>query len=311
MEKGGAIRDYLKAAIEGRRPSDVGCLDEERLLAFYSTEMMDSEKEAIRDHLADCPRCLNLAREAKEFLNAIGEPLRSPPSIGLVQREPERAGAHAEKDEWWRFLLNFSLRPAVAYSMAAAMLLMLIGGSFLVIRVGQLKSEVAHIRAEQDVQELEKQLAEERTRSESLAGQLKREQGKTGELELASRGSEPPGKQSVSTAAIASLMLVPTFVRDITEANTLTIPGGTSLVRLQVNLEEVSYKSYRAVIRTADGDPVWESKRALKPNKGKSIAVTLSPARFVKRDHVMRLIGVTADGNPEDVNQYVFRVVKR
>ena len=73
MERGGGIRDYLKAAIEGRRPSDAGgCLDEERLLAFYSTEMMDSEKDAIRDHLADCPRCLNLAREAKEFLNAIG-----------------------------------------------------------------------------------------------------------------------------------------------------------------------------------------------------------------------------------------------
>lgn len=313
MERGGAIRDYLKAAIEGRRPSDVGgCLDEERLLAFYSTEMMDSETEAIRDHIADCSRCLNLAREVKEFLNAIEEPLRSPPSIGLAQREPERAGARAEKGEWWRFLLNFSLRPAVAYSMAAALLLMLIGGAFLVIKVERLKSEVEQIRARQQGQEPETQFAEERSRAESLSEQLKQERSKNAELQaqLAARTNHQE-KQSYSVPIVASLVLTPGLTRDLGDANTLTISEGTTRVELRMNAAEGDYKTYRAVIRTADGDGVWESKSPLKPVNGRAIIVAVRPGIFVKHDHVLSLTGINAKGRSEEVGRYSFRVLKK
>lgn len=312
MDKGGGIRDYLRAAIEGRRPSDVvGCLDEERLLAFYSTEMMDSETEAIRDHLADCPRCLNLAREAKEFLNAIEEPLRSPPSIGLAQREPERARARAENREWWR-LLSFSLRPAVAYSMAAALLLMLISSSFLVIKVERLKSEVAQIRAGQQGQEPETQFAEERARAESLSQQLKQERSKNAELQAQLAAPTNHGeKQSDSVPIVASLILTPSLTRDLGDANTLTISERTTRVELRMNPAEGDYKAYRAVIRTADGDGVWESKSPLKPVNGGAIIVTVRPGIFVKHDHVLSLAGINAEGRSEEVGRYSFRVLKK
>ncbi len=314
METGGDIGDYLKAAIEGRRTPDVGeCLDEERLLAFYSTEIRDSEKEAIRDHLADCPRCLNLARDAKEFVRAVGEPLKSPRSIGLAQPEPERGGALLPKGEWWRFWLNVPLRPAVAYSMAAGLLLMLIGGSFLVVRVERLKSEIEQIRAGQQGRE-SMQLAEERARADSLSQQLNLERGRSAELQAQLAASTNQGKkQSDSVGIVASLILTPGLTRDPGSANTLTISNRTTRVELRLNppVAVDDYKSYRAVIRTADGDRVWETRSPLKPVKTGTIIVTLPPGIFVKHDHVLSLMGINADGTSEEAERYAFRVLKQ
>ncbi len=68
------------------------CLSEERLLAFYRGLLDEALVEGVREHLASCPACLELARDVREFLAAMrgrvrpreATPRRAP--SGLVRR---------------------------------------------------------------------------------------------------------------------------------------------------------------------------------------------------------------------------------
>lgn len=68
------MREYIKAAVHSETPSGA-CLNEELVVAFYSGRLGDNEQETVRDHLAECPTCLELAREARQFLRAVSEPI--------------------------------------------------------------------------------------------------------------------------------------------------------------------------------------------------------------------------------------------
>ena len=62
--------DSLRHAAAGL-PAVGPCPGEARLLAFYRGEFDEDQADAIREHLATCPPCLELARDAREFLVAL------------------------------------------------------------------------------------------------------------------------------------------------------------------------------------------------------------------------------------------------
>jgi tetratricopeptide (TPR) repeat protein len=62
--------DSLRRAVAGL-PAAGPCPGEARLLAFYRGELEEDRADAIREHLATCPACLELARDAREFLAAL------------------------------------------------------------------------------------------------------------------------------------------------------------------------------------------------------------------------------------------------
>jgi hypothetical protein len=76
-----------KAAVQARaRALAAPCLDEQQLVAFYSGEASEEQAEAIRDHLAECGRCLELARDAREFLEDAREgPAVAPMPVAITQ----------------------------------------------------------------------------------------------------------------------------------------------------------------------------------------------------------------------------------
>jgi hypothetical protein len=75
------MQDYLKAAVQAWKPSGaMACLDEQQIMAFYSGRLGESEMEMIRDHLAACSTCLELVRDAQQFLQAMGEPTQATPA---------------------------------------------------------------------------------------------------------------------------------------------------------------------------------------------------------------------------------------
>jgi hypothetical protein len=67
-------REYLKAALRERRAEIGPCLNEELIVAFYSGRLVESEAESVRDHLAECPECLEMSRDARQFLKAMNDP---------------------------------------------------------------------------------------------------------------------------------------------------------------------------------------------------------------------------------------------
>ena len=47
---------------------------EDALVAFYRGGLSETEEDAIREHLAACAACVGLARDARAFVEAMGEP---------------------------------------------------------------------------------------------------------------------------------------------------------------------------------------------------------------------------------------------
>lgn len=54
------------------------CLDETTVVRFYEGSLPDAEVEQVREHLTICPACLELAREARTFLEAMRGPQAMP-----------------------------------------------------------------------------------------------------------------------------------------------------------------------------------------------------------------------------------------
>jgi TolA-binding protein len=77
MKSRASLNDYLKTAAERRPPNQaLSCVDEEQITAFYSGQLDERKADAIRDHLVECRTCRELAREARQFLQAMTEPMQ-------------------------------------------------------------------------------------------------------------------------------------------------------------------------------------------------------------------------------------------
>jgi len=76
---------------------------------------------------------------------------------------------------------------------------------------------------------------------------------------------------------------------------TLTLPTGGG-----------AYPSYSAALLNSDGRPVWTAAHL--PRNGKSVPFVVPAGRLKKSDYQVLLRGVMADGRPQDIAGYAFRV---
>ncbi len=89
--------DDLKRAAASLPPAGA-CPGEGRLLAFYRGALEEAEADGIREHLATCPVCLELARDAREFVVALrGDETRPapPPARPAARPRSRRTAAWA------------------------------------------------------------------------------------------------------------------------------------------------------------------------------------------------------------------------
>jgi cell division protein FtsB len=311
-------REFLRAAVRARPAATGPCLSEERLLAFYADRLDGDGAESVREHLAECPRCLELARDARQFLRAMGETGGEEKAAAATASEVEPV----RRESWWQALLRPFGRPALGFATALAALLLLAVSSWLAVKTWRLQDQIARLDAARTPpSELQQQLDEARARNAELAAELQRAQGRRAELERELAALKTPAAPSPAPPAVtpksslppvvASLVLLP-GVRDPGEANRLSLPPDAATVRLQARLENDSHRSYRAVLRTADGAEVWRQSGLKARPVGGGRAVSLSvPSRLLsKRDYVLSLSGLGARGEPEEVERYSFRVVR-
>ena len=111
---------------------------------------------------------------------------------------------------------------------------------------------------------------------------------------------------------IAAFVLTPSLVRDLTQKKPFELSATTTQVELHVSLGPNYYKSYRALLKTYDGEQKL-SKSGLKAQStasGKRLVVIIPASLLDKRDYVLRLIGITSKGDQEELDQYPFSVVK-
>ena len=264
----------------------------------------------------------------QRFLTLPGEPQRVALAEAVLNtiaeaslpKASERRVAAEEKPPFFRSLIAFFgfQSSGLQVGLAAASLLLLLGGSWLLYQTVKLRSQVSQLevaRAEQEQQrlQLEQQAIDQRTRGEQLNAQLESERRQRAELEQeltrqksdAAKANETP---SSAPATFLSFLLTPGLSRDIDSTNQLSIPLNVSQMRLQLRLKRPgAYPNYQAVLQTLDGAQLWQRNLS---QAGQFVTVTL-PTRLVPPgDFVLVLKGKTAGGQGEDVDEYYFTTVR-
>lgn len=206
--------------------------------------------------------------------------------------------------QWWRsvFGVLVNRRLAFSFTLAAAMLVIVVGGRWL------LTNTPGTLRVPQQAQIQPTPLAPRET---------------SAPIETAKQQPPTPGEEnSNGTAAgetpkktvplIATFTLLPGLVRGEGAAGPLVLPAGATEVRLRLTLEGGAYKKYRATLATPEGSKIWSRDVRNSPSF-RSAHLTLSiPADVLKGgDYVLDLSGANTPRGWESVSDYAFRIVKK
>jgi hypothetical protein len=318
----GDLPEEKQAEIEDRAFQD------ERYLQDILAAESDLIDEYVRGELSDSARrqfesrfLASVERRRKvEFARALASVA---PEFAVIEKNIRPASAPASVS-WPSTLAVFlrGLNPAAKFSLAAAALLIVVGGSWLVAESLRLRAELSEFRAEQQSRErqqqaLQQQIADEQARREDLSAQLQREreqrersQQLVGELqrELEESATQP------SQSAVVSLALWPGISRSGSTRPKLVLPQAARIVRIQIGVEpEDEYQSFRVELRAPGGQPIWtqDSLSARRVRAGRAVILKL-PASILKAgEYELVLKGVTGEGTTEDIGYHYFDVLKK
>jgi hypothetical protein len=120
----------------------------------------------------------------------------------------------------------------------------------------------------------------------------------------------PPALSSVSKLLTPGLSRQPDSGNP---GNRLTIPAGTAVVTLRLDLERDPYPYYDVVVETVDGTRIHGAKRlASQPthNDGRCVAVQLPSRVLATGDYIVTLYGHATSGESPVVESYSLSVVR-
>jgi hypothetical protein len=187
---------------------------------------------------------------------------------------------------------------------ATAFLLLLSILSWMMIERSRLNEELGKTQA---------QLSDQQRREREISGQLaaEREQGAQLKSRLDRLLESIAQRPSLTPPSILSFLLKPggPTRTEGEPQQQITIPRETDLVKLQMKFEKGDSRRFQAAIRAVAGPQVW-SQRSLKPGAG-AITVTVPANKLPMNDYIMTLSATTPAGETEEINYYVFRVIRK
>ncbi|HEX8183699.1 MAG TPA: hypothetical protein VF747_03080 [Blastocatellia bacterium] len=318
----GDLPEQEQADVEDRAFRDRQYL--QRILAAES-DLID---EYVRGELSDSARVqfesrflASAERRRKvEFAKALASVVSQ---TAIIEREARPVAARAPialRVSLAAFLRGIS--PVARLSLATAALLIVIGGSWLVTETLRLRAQVAQLHAERQSREqqeraLEEQLAQQRQRSEDLAGGLQSEQQQRQRSEELIRELERQREESTAKPtgpSVVSFALLPGLARAGGTRPKLVLPQSSRLVRLQIGIEPGDeYKSFRVELYTQAAQQVWSqdnlSARAVRG--GRAVVINLPAKLLGAGQYELALKGITSEGKNEALGYYYFDVLKK
>jgi hypothetical protein len=199
-------------------------------------------------------------------------------------------------------ILNALRRPQFLLP-ATAFLLLLSALSWMALERSRLNEELGKTRS---------QLSDQQRREREIEGQLRAEREQSGRLksELDRLQETLAPKPPQSPTSIISFLLRSILAPRGASADQqqIPIPRRTDLVRLQMEIVKGDSRRFQASIRAVGGPQVW-SRRSLKPGAG-AITVNVPADKLPMNDYILTLSATTPTGETEEVNRYVFRVLR-
>lgn len=295
-------KDYLAA---------ITAVENDLIDEYVRNELSETERRQFESRfLASAERRKRVAFATALAGVAVEEPVEA--------RRPVAAPAVAS----WRESLEAFVRglnPVGRLALGAAMLLLVVGGAWLMIETLRLRNQLNRMQAENqsrqnERQALEQQVEMERRRNEELAARLNQEKQQREQTDESLRQLSESAETPAPKPVIASLTLLPGISRGAGEKPRLVVPEDARLARLQIGIEpEEPYKTFAVELRTIAGRQVWNRENLSVRDRRGARAVTLTlPATVLKPgEYELRLKGVAEGGRTEDVGFYYFNVTKK
>lgn len=216
-----------------------------------------------------------------------------------------------QRHKQWRWMPVLLAEPGNALRLIAALMLvaMIAGISWLAVMDTRLhrafeQMQVQHAGDLKQEQELRNQLAQLNLRLQQQEEQV---------AQLSSLG-----------AMILPFRLSPHLMREGSSQKPLIIPEGFPAVFLESTLSSFDYEygravvnayvSYSASLETPEGRQIWRQSglKSWQTHNGPHMIGLILPSRiFQSGNYILKVSGKTATGRLEEVDSYVFRVIKR
>ncbi|MEJ7712916.1 MAG: hypothetical protein WKF84_24505 [Pyrinomonadaceae bacterium] len=214
---------------------------------------------------------------------------------------------------WRRLLVTLrGQRMVLRFSIAFVSLLIVLGGAWLFMESRRSRQELARAHQERRGPEFKEKVAAERVTTEKPITEA--EPRRTAQQQSPQITSTSPAR---AAPIFASLLLTVGGVRgggDTGRMPTLVIPPGTTEARLQLNLKENTYASYRVSLQAVSAGGEIFSRQNLKPRNmksGASVTLVVPARKFATGDYILTLRGVGQDGEIDDLSRSIFRVNKK
>jgi hypothetical protein len=196
-----------------------------------------------------------------------------------------------------------------ALSTTAALLIVL-GGTWLVIETSRLRGRLAESQREGEAQRRlaqtqERQIADMEAQYRRLAEERERLQA---QLQAAEEKASPTSAPVIFALSIGAF-------RDSgsQEPPALVIPRGAEEARLRINLTEHEFPNYQVMLLSADGKEVFAIK-GLSPQAtrgGYVLIVSVPASKFVNGDNVIALNGISGVGEVDTLGKVIVKVRRR
>jgi anti-sigma factor RsiW len=277
-------------------------LSEEEMIAFYQGQLPEAEREAGRAHLAYCPECLQLWRDARDFC--------APAEEGEVE-----AGEFEARREWKELWSRIQTDPQTAATtssqiaqrssaFASRTALALAAGIALILGLGtvtlfwqqerreriQAQEAAARMQTErQDLLAQVTQLVQASRTQPQIEEQLKQERAKNQELQARLDESSQPQTNN----SIFELQLPGSNTRsndqDIKPAPEISVPAYAKSWVLRITPDKPEeFPGYVLKISDRQNVTKWESNR-LKLDQSQSLVATF-PSAFLNKGRYQLLV---------------------
>lgn len=299
--------------------------------AYVRGELRGSDLKAFESSYLASPRRREKVAFAKSLQTFTEQQVMTMQAAAPITAEPEEATPVRQIVEdttpWWRSLLTLFTIPnlTLQWGMAAAALVMFVAGGWFVWETMRLRGQINSTQTEyaslqQREKELQAQIEQQRNATTKNIEQLNQELARTQQQlaqmqrqqELATQQAKVQPPAGSSEPSLLHFELTPQ-TRGVGKTATMTVPSGTHYAVLQLETENDDYPAYQAeVVTLKDDHVVWKSGKLKGRSRGnaKIVDLNLRAKLLTPSDYVIKLKGITADGQIEDIHRYAFKVVK-
>jgi hypothetical protein len=289
-------QDFLEEQIFIGENYDQLLAVEEDLVEDYLRDQLNTfERERFENFYLASPR----RRERVIFTKALFEVLK--------RNSTEKTAASRSESPSGLSEIFRATSPVLRLSMAAAVLILFAGVTWLIIETLQLRSQSQRLQSQLNEarRQQEQQLAEERAHSKQLMEELQIARSNINHSQPV-----PPEMMKPPSPIPLLLLTLPNFSRAGGEPKRFVIPRDSHQLQLQLQFPTTDqYRRFIASVQTPEGELI-ALRRANLIAPGK-VTLTLQAGLFRTNDYLLTLKGSTAANELEEIADYQFTIIRK